>query len=82
MITKQRFMATRNSAKMCIILIVLVTFIYILENSSITSFISSTTFNYIIKPILWIGLAILVWIFPHVRPKGLLRLRSTIYFGQ
>lgn len=80
MVIKQEFLPTRYSIKKCFILIGLVICIYILENSHITSFIDSTIFNYIIRPILWIGLACLVLIFPHVRSKGLLKLRSTIYF--
>lgn len=54
--------------------------LYIIENSQVTKLVSSYGFNYIIKPILWIGIAIIVWRFPNIRPKGKLKLRKFIYF--
>lgn len=58
----------------------LLIFIYLLENSSITSYIDSFTFNYILKPALWSAVAFLVWYFPRVRSKAKLKHKSFLYF--
>lgn len=80
MINEKEFLPTKKSHNRCFLLIILMIFIYILENSSVVTFINNSTFNYIIKPILWIGLAYIVWRFPHIRPKGKLKLRKLIFF--
>lgn len=74
------FLPTRKSNKKCYLLIGLMLLIYILENSFIATLINNSTFNYIIKPILWIGIAYITWRFPYIRPKGKLKLKSMIYF--
>lgn len=79
MITREEFLPTRSSKTRCYILILLVIFIYILDNSSLVKSIDSFTYTYILKPILWIGLAFMVWNFPHIRAKGYLRLRKILY---
>lgn len=80
MIAREKLLPTRNTKKKCIILIVLILGIYLLENSSITKYVNSSTFNFIIMPILWIGLIYIVWKFPHIRPKGKLKQRSFLNF--
>jgi len=86
MITREKVLPTRASKTRCFLLIGLLIFLYVFENSSITTLIDSWILNYIIKPGLWIGLAYLVWIFPKIRAKGLLKLKGTLcwwafYFG-
>lgn len=73
---KDRFLPTRISHKRSLLLVSLLIFIYLLENSSITSIIDIYTFNYIIKPALWMGVAFLVWTFPRVKPKAKLKHRG------
>ncbi len=80
MIVRKEFLPTKKSRNRCFLLIVLMISIYILENLSFGTFISNSTLNYIIKPILWSGLAYIVWRFPHIRPKGKLKLRTLIFF--
>ncbi|MCT4607111.1 MAG: signal peptidase I [Marinisporobacter sp.] len=76
MVTREKFLPTKASKSRCCLLIGVMICLYLLENASITSFIDSRIFNYIIKPILWIGVAYIVWLLPKVRAKGLLKLRS------
>lgn len=79
MIAKEEFLSTQRSKNRCTILIFLLLFIYILENSSLNALMSNFIFNYVIKPILWIGLSYVVWTFPRIRGKARLKLRSLIY---
>ena len=80
MITRDKFLPTANYNKICLVLIILILFMYILENSNIVNIIGSFAFNYIIRPILWMGFLALVWRFPCIRAKGYLRLRKLLYF--
>lgn len=77
---KEEFLPTRSSYKKCFIVIFLLLCMYTIENSPILQYIDGFTLNYIVKPILWIGLAFIIWTFPRVRPKGLLKLRSLVNF--
>ena len=78
MVTRERFLPTRPSKARCIFLIGAVIFLYSLENSFVTSYISGRIFNYNIKPILWLGLAYVVYLLPKVRANGKLKLRGFI----
>ncbi len=78
MIIKEEFLPTKRSIPRCIILISMILGIYILENSPIPSIIGSNTFSYIIKPILWGGVVLTVWLYPRTRAYSTLRLRSII----
>lgn len=66
--------------KRSLLLIFLLILIYLFENSSITTYIDSFTFNYIIKPALWSAIAFLVWHLPRVKPKAKLKHKSFLYF--
>ena len=79
MLTKEKFLPTRISYRRPFIFIFLLLLVYILGNSSIVSkHMTSFTFNYIFIPVLWTSIACLIWLFPHIRPKASLKLRSHI----
>lgn len=80
MIKIGNFLFTKSSKKRCLIIVFAMIFIYVLENSPIIRLIDNFAFNYIIKPILWIGLSFIIWRFPNIRPKGKLKLRRFLYF--
>ena len=80
MSAKEEFLPTRSSYKRSFIVIILLLSMYAFENSPISKYIDGFTFNYIIKPILWIGLTFIIWSYPRIKPKGLLKLRSLINF--
>lgn len=80
MIAKGNYLPTQRSKAKPKILISLIILIYILENSPVISIIDSRTFNYIIKPAIWLSTAYLVWSFPKARPKGKLKLKSFLNF--
>lgn len=77
---KQKYTPTKTSYRRSLLLLFLLIFIYLLENSSITSYIDSFTFDYILKPALWSATAFLVWYFPKTRPKAKLKHKSFLYF--
>ncbi len=71
-------MPARSSRMHCILLIAILEGIYFLENYPLFSFNKKMCFIYVVRPALWVGAAIVVWLFPRVRPKGLLRLRNFV----
>ncbi|WFA08270.1 signal peptidase I [Tissierella sp. Yu-01] len=75
-----KFLPTRVSSKRNILVILLLLSIYILDNSPIVKFIDSYTFTYIIKPMLWICIAIIVWQMPQIKSKGKLRYSTLLKF--
>ena len=79
MIRQEKFLPTRLSKTRCFILILLMIIIYTVDNSSLANNMDSFVYVYVIKPILWTGLALIVWRFPQIRPKGYLKLRKTLY---
>lgn len=79
MVTQEKFLPTKISKTRCFILILLMIFLYILDNSSLIKFVDNFIYTYIIKPILWIGLALMVRYFPNIRAKEYLKLRKLIY---
>ena len=53
--------------------------IYILDNSSVATYINRVLFTYILKPLLWVGLAVLIWRMPHIKPTAKLRYKKLLY---
>ncbi|NYB74276.1 signal peptidase I [Sedimentibacter hydroxybenzoicus DSM 7310] len=76
---KTKFIPTRASYKNCILVIMLTMSIYILENSPAASLIGGTLFTYVIKPLLWFGVAVFIWQMPHIKPTAKLRHKKFIY---
>lgn len=79
-IKRVEYLPIKPSMGRCAILISFLVLMYILESLSIKGFVGNFTFSYIIKPILWIILACVVWSLPNIRAKGRLRLRGFLYF--
>lgn len=71
---------TRFSKTRYLLVIVLILFIYLLD-SSLAKMVSESDYFYsLIRPLLWCGIALLVWFFPAVRPAGKLRTRGSLNF--
>ncbi len=75
-----KYLPTMTSYKRNIIVIILLIFIYILENSQFISYIDGVLFTYIIKPLLWVGVTFIIWLMPHIKSGAKLRHRKNIYF--
>jgi signal peptidase len=75
---KTEYIPTRTSMGRCIILIVLLIFIYTLESSPFKRLIGIQAFDYIIEPLLYFGVAWIVWLFPKVRGKARLKYLNSI----
>lgn len=77
--TTTRFLPTKKSSKKVFLIISSLIAIYIINNSSIRTYVNSFLFSYVIMPAIWIAIALVIWYIPHSRPSGKLRLRSLIY---
>lgn len=76
MIIKEKFSLMRSYKFGCLILILFLLLIYTFENSPVTAYLDSRLLNYVLKPLLWLGLAYIAWLFPKARPKGKLTLQN------
>ncbi|AKL94402.1 peptidase S26B, signal peptidase [Clostridium aceticum] len=74
---EKNYLPTRRSKIRCLLVLALMIGIYIIQNSSVASFIGvGSQLFYYIKPVLWVGCAVIVWNLPKVHPKGKLKHRS------
>lgn len=73
---KFKLLPTRGSRLRCAALIAFIAILYIYENFFMH--INSSLYSYIIKPFLWLVIAIIIFTFPHMRSKARLRLRRLI----
>lgn len=71
---------TRFSKYRYALLVGLILFIYFLDNPWIKIVSGSTFFNSILRSILWLGIGLLVWLFPAVRSVGKMKIRGSLYF--
>lgn len=75
---KKDYLPTRSFNKKCSILVVLLLINYIFDNKYMASFLGSQVFMYIFKPILWIGLILIMWTLPRVKHYGKIRFNGFI----
>lgn len=68
-----RYIPTTVSKAKCIVLIILVLCIYTLDFPCLGNFFNNQYASYILKPLLWLGIALMVYSFPRVRPKAKIR---------
>lgn len=71
---------TRFSKSRYALLVGLILFIYLLDNPLVKIVSGSTYFNSILRPTLWLGIGLLVWMFPAFRQVGKLKTRGSLYF--
>jgi len=72
----KKYLPVRGAALKCILLTGILLCVYFLDNSFMHIGISGQTYNYILKPAVWIGIALIVWLLPKAYPKAKLRLKS------
>ncbi len=75
---KSEYLPTKSSKARCALLITLLIGIYIMENLSINAMIGAQGVNYILKPLLWFGVACMIWLFPRVQGKAKLKQLNSI----
>ena len=73
---KDNFVNKKPSKGKIFLIFFLMIFVYLLNNSIVISFIGGQVFNFVVRPLLWGGIALLIWTFPKVRAKGKLIHRS------
>ena len=64
------YIPVKSSKSMCLLIIGGMIFIYSLDNLSLGKVISNETYYYIIKPLLYLVLGFVVWLFPRPRFKA------------
>lgn len=74
----KRYLPTRPSKYLTILLIIIIILFFLLENPFVVSKLGGNIFNYIIKPIIWAVLAFYMCKKPSVRPGGKHKLKSFI----
>lgn len=75
---KKKYMPVYPSKERALLLIVAVSFIYLLDNLPIGKLIDNMIYINFIRSIFWIGLAWLVWALPRIKSKAPLKLRGNI----
>lgn len=79
MYTIDKYIPTRISYKNCTFLVLLIISLYAFDNSTIKSFIDGVTYTYIIKPIIWFCITIIVYKMPNLKSKSKIKHRKSIY---
>lgn len=74
----KRYLPVRPSKGRALLLLVAVLFIYLLDNLPVNLVMDYLIYNNLIRPILWLLLAVLVWTLPRARPIAPLKHRGNI----
>jgi len=74
----KKYLPTRTSQAKSVLLIGLFIFLYIIDNSLIASLIGSSGYNLVIKPLLFGGLALIIWLMPAIHPRATRKQRQSI----
>ncbi len=75
---QQKYIPTRPTKRGCLLLVFFILLICFLDSITISKYISYEIYGNIIKPFLWIGLAVMVRLFPRARCKSSIRAREGI----
>lgn len=73
---RKRYLPTKKSKTKPILLLMLITIIYLIDTPTIASLMNGFLFAYVLKPVLWLALALIVWKLPKIRQKARLRFNS------
>ncbi|MBK5240639.1 signal peptidase I [Clostridium sp.] len=76
MIDTQKLKPTRISKARCILLIIIMLSIYLIENIQLFSFNKGSIYIYIVKPLIWAAVILLIYFFPRMKSTGKIRLNS------
>lgn len=74
---QKKYLPERASRKRCFLLLVIFICLYLIDNSPIPSTIGFKLYGNLLKPVLWIGLAFIIWNFARVRPAAKLKFRGS-----
>ena len=74
----QKHLPTGKSWARCFILAGLVLACFFLDNPYVISLVDSPYYNHIVKFSMWMGVALTVWLFPRIHPKGKIRLKGFV----
>lgn len=74
----KQYIPANNLSIRCLLILGGILLIYLLDNLLISAYIGYESYNYIVKPGLWLGTAYLVWLSPRGRFKSTLKRKENI----
>ena len=74
----QKHLPTGKSWLRCFILAGMVLACFFLDNPYVISLVDSPYFNHIVKFPMWMGVALTVWLFPRIHPRGQVKLKGFV----
>lgn len=80
MIMKKEFLPTKKSKSKSLFFALFLICVYAIENSPISNIISNSTFNYIIRPLIWVAMIFIMWKLPRIKPSGKLKLKGMLKY--
>lgn len=75
----RNYLPVYHSKAKCLLFIGGMLFIYLMDNLSVSRYIGYEIYTFLLKPVIWIGMAIIIRVLPASRPKSPLKLRENIY---
>lgn len=74
----KHYLPVRHSKGKCTVLFSFMLLLYLMENLSFNAFIGYNLYNYVVEPISWLILFIIVWLFPRIHAGGSLKQRENL----
>lgn len=75
---QRKYLPTRPTKGRCLLLVLFLSFVYLLDNLSVSRYIDYSIFSNIIKPLLWCGVLTIIWVFPRFHSKAPAKTRESI----
>lgn len=75
---RENYSPTTEVKLRCLLLVILLAAMYLIDSSPISSWMSSITYSYIFKPVLWGGIALIVYSFPKLRINAKFKVRGSL----
>ncbi len=76
----KRYLPTRPTKGRCLLLVLFMLIIYLLDNLPVSKYIDYGIFSNIIKPLLWVLLVFIIWLFPRAHPGIPERTKQNIFW--
>ena len=74
----KKYLPTKPTKGQCLLLALSLSIIYLLDNLPVGQVVDYALYNSIIKPLLWCGPALAVWLLPRVRHGAPIKIRDSI----
>jgi signal peptidase len=75
---RENYTPTNETKIRCLFLVILIIAMYLIDSTPISSWMSSITYSYFLKPALWGTIAFLVYCFPKLRINAKFKVRGSL----